>query len=155
MSATERKIAAGSLGNLEENLKKVAEATEIVERNKSKKSGYVTLHMWVDMANMSMKGAIEMFQQIKLNTKISAEDIKATDDTIEKFTRDYEKVMKRANDIYDDMEENTKQKKVTPEERQEDAEMSQGESDHPHSNLISAIMTFYPQVILQLNSSRG
>ena len=107
-----------------------------MERNKSKKSGYVTLHLWVYMANMSMKGAIETFQQLKLNAKISAEDIKATDDTIEKFTRDYEKVMKRANDIYDDMEENTKQKKATPEERQEDAEMSQGESDHPRSNLV-------------------
>ena len=121
MSATERKIAAGSLGNLEENLKKVNEVTDIVERNKSKKSGYVTLHLWVDMANMSMKGAIEMFQQIKLNAKVSAEDIKATDDTIEKFTREYENIMKRANDLYDDMEENTKQKQAIPEEREEDA----------------------------------
>ena len=86
MSAADKKVAAGSLGNLEEMIKKLNETSDKVEKSKSKKSGYNTLQLWIDMVNLTMKGTLEAYQQLKLSAKISAEDIKAVEETVAKFT---------------------------------------------------------------------
>ena len=136
MSATERKVAAGSLGNLEENLRKVTEASNDLELNLSKRTKYVTLKMWVDLANDSMQAAIGSYQQIKVNSKITADDIKLTDEAIDKFTKEYEMVLNRANDLYDTMEENITKKPAVPEHREAGAEQPQAAGDSPTALLL-------------------
>ena len=69
------------------------------------------------MVNATMKQALEMFQQIKLNVKVSAEEITATDKTIAEFTKDYEDTMNRANNLTDEMEEKSKQKAISAREQ--------------------------------------
>ena len=136
MSATEKKVAAGSLGNLEENLRKVTEASNDLELNPSKRTKYSTLKMWVDLANDAMQAAIASYQQIKVNGKVTADDIKLTDETIDKFTKEYEMVLTRANDLYDLMEENMVKKPAGPGNREAGAEQPPAVGDNPTSVLV-------------------
>ena len=71
-----------------------------------------------------------------MNGKVTADDIKLTDETIDKFTKEYEMVLTRANDLYDLMEENMVKKPAVPGNREAGAEQPPAVGDNPTSVLV-------------------